>query len=127
VLETLQAGGDPSSLLRIFQIRALSLLGYALDERRCAACGEEIASGQAAFEGYSVVCRRCASPRAQPLSEGARRTLRAAHALGLERLGTLRISPDLDAELARTVEGALVAGLGAVPRSFSGLDVADDD
>lgn len=59
-LHLLDKGEDPSFILRIFEIKLLSLLGYQPKLDRCLSCGREPA-GEMIFEGMKggVLCSDC--------------------------------------------------------------------
>ncbi|MHB8765929.1 MAG: DNA repair protein RecO [Deferrisomatales bacterium] len=116
-LGALDRGSDPRSLARVFQVKALGVLGYGLTAGACAACGAPWLARPARRHGGAVRCAPCAGPGDEPLSAGALRTLEAADGLPLDRLASLRVSAALDRELAPLLEAALAAALGAAPRS----------
>jgi DNA repair protein RecO (recombination protein O) len=125
-LAALDAGAHPGSLARVFQTRALSVLGYGLSLDACPSCTADLAAGGSAIHterGISggVVCLSCAPAESRTLSPGAFQTLRAALRLPLERLGTLRVTPAVSGELEGPLEGLLSAALGLRPHSLDAL------
>lgn len=120
-LDALQRGGHPASLARVFQVRTLAGLGYAPVAWQCPSCGGSLQGVPAAGAKGVVTCRRCAPPRAVPLSAGAVRTLQAAASLPPERLGSLRLSAALAAELVPFLDDALEQALGTRPKSLRAL------
>ena len=120
-LDALQRGAHPASLSRVFQVQALVRLGYAPVARHCPGCGVAL-EGAAAASGRGVVtCRACAESTAGPLSPGAVRTLQAAAELSPERLGALRLSAALAAEVVPFLDAALEHALGRRPNSLASL------
>lgn len=116
----LDQGGDPRSLVRVFQARALAALGYGLPVEECPACAEPYA-GYAACHAAGpggIRCGSCAAPGAVRLSPGTLRTLRTAVALPLERLGGLRVSASAEEEAGPLLEAGLTSALGVRPRSL---------
>lgn len=128
-LEALNAGCDEKSLVRVFQARWLAAMGYGLGAADCAGCGAPLGEGGATFHDFAPVCAPCgeeAQPgwmARHPLSAGAAKTLRAAQALDPARLGALRISPALLAELAPLLDGALARALGVAPKTTGTLAI----
>ncbi|GAB4260747.1 MAG: hypothetical protein Kow0092_09780 [Deferrisomatales bacterium] len=122
-LEALDGGGDPESLVAVFQVKALAVLGYGLDLDRCPRCGrpypdDGYAHRPAVRSGAAVVCRACGDPRAPALSLGALRTLQAALGLPPGRLGRLRVPRAIQGELGPVLEALLAEALGARPKSW---------
>jgi DNA repair protein RecO (recombination protein O) len=127
-LGALEGGADPRSLLRIFQIRAVAEAGFALEGSACAFCGDPLGDGAAvSFREAAPACPVCAGASARPAGPGARKTLRAARLLPLDRLATLRVPPALEREIGPLVEDALVRALGEEPRSLASLRGAFPD
>lgn len=110
-LETLDNGAPCSSLVRIFQTKALRCLGYEPSLDACPLCGEPLERGAFA-EGGRLVCRSCAGTSARPVAPGTLQTLRAAARLPLGRMGSLRFTGVAEAEAAALLEPALGAALG---------------
>ncbi len=118
-LDALQRGAHPASLARVFQVQALARLGYAPAACHCPGCGVALVVA-AAGQGV-VTCRVCAEPTATTLSAGAVRTLQAAAELLPERLGALRLTAALAAELVPFLDRALELALGRRPNSLASL------
>ena len=119
----LERGADPVSLARVFQARALAALGYRLPAESCTDCGvphEQDASHRDA----ALLCPRCAGPSAARIGLGSLRTLRSAGGLAADRLGTIRVTGAVEAELGPLLESALASALGRRPRSLDGLPSA---
>lgn len=112
-LAALEEGGDPVAVGRIFQIRAIGLLGYSLGGETCAACGSALL-GPAVFVDFMPRCASCSGGRGRAVSAGARKTLLAA--LG-PKPWRLAISGAVEAELGELVEDSLAAALHAKPRT----------
>jgi DNA repair protein RecO (recombination protein O) len=123
-LAALDRGADPASLTRVFQTRALSVLGYGLSLETCPSCAEPLepyGSALGAAGPGRISCRSCAPAGSKSFSPGAFHTLRTALRLPLERLATLRVSAPVDEELRPALEAALTAALGGRPKSFDAL------
>jgi DNA repair protein RecO (recombination protein O) len=117
-LEALDQGGDPGSLVRVFQTKVLATLGYGLSAEACPSCGSVYDDRPAARVGHALLCTACAGPGGHGLSAGALQTLRAARGVPLDRMGTLRVPDPIDRELRPLIENALIAALGARPKSL---------
>jgi len=75
ILHFLNAGEDPSFLLRVFEIKFLSLLGYQPKLDHCLSCGKQHGQGMI-FQGMKggVICPDCLVSSGEPqirLSAGA--------------------------------------------------------
>jgi DNA repair protein RecO (recombination protein O) len=116
-LAALDAGADPASLVRTFQVRVLGILGYAIPLETCSACSRVLAGEEVAWQGSAVTCVGCAAEAAGRLSVGAVRTLQTAVAFPLDRIGGLRFSTGICAEVRALLQAALVAALGASLRT----------
>ncbi len=118
VFDALDRGADPESLRRVFQIRALSALGYGLPADACRECGRVLGETGAAFHAGTLVCRHCAPPGAPGLSAGAVRTIGTAAGAAVERLARLRIPRALERELGPVLDQAVCTALGTRPRTL---------
>ena len=110
--------GDPGCLRRVFQVRALAALGYALPVEACPVCGRDPVEAGARVQGTSLRCVPCSGGSGRELSPGALRTLRAAAAAPEDRLGAVRVTARVEAEIGPLLEGALCEALGARPRTL---------
>ncbi|MDW7710602.1 MAG: DNA repair protein RecO [Deferrisomatales bacterium] len=118
VLDALGRGAEPRSLTRVFQVRALSALGYGLPLQVCPSCGGGYPGGAAAAGG-ALRCPPCAGPGAARIGPGTLATLRAAQQLPSRRLGSLRFSERAEGEGGPLLEAGLTAALGRRPRSLA--------
>ncbi len=101
-LKGLDEGGDMASLVRGFELKLLSGLGYGPELERCVECGAEIgkeAGGFSAADG-GVLCARCGRGGA-PLSRAALAGLRDLLRLPQEELGGRRLKESVRQELER--------------------------
>lgn len=119
-LGALERGADAASLARVFQARALAALGYRLPAEACPECGSPHERG-ACHRDAALLCARCAGPSGVRIGLGALATLRSAGALGADRLGTLRVTGAVEAEIGPLLEAALASALGRRPRSLDAL------
>jgi DNA repair protein RecO (recombination protein O) len=110
-----------STLVLVFQIRVVSLLGYSLEGHYCSKCGDPVGDGALAFVELAPVCPACTDRKAHQISAGARKTLLAAGRAPNGRLAGLRISSAIAQELKPLIEGALVRALGAEPRTMASM------
>ncbi len=104
-LELLNAGEDPLFLLRIFEIKFLSLLGYQPKLDHCLSCGRE-PKGEMIFHGMKggVLCPDCMVSSEDPqvrLSQGAAGFYYQALRMDMDKICRLRPSPMIMQELDR--------------------------
>ncbi|MFP3869541.1 MAG: DNA repair protein RecO [Syntrophobacteria bacterium] len=96
-LQHLEHGPDPETIALLFQIRALSLSGYAPNLQACLRCGQKLGAGERRFfavtQGGLLCPEHCREADVQPLSPGALLLLRQAQYLPLGRLWRLRFHP----------------------------------
>ncbi len=118
VLDALDRGGDPQSLRRVFQIRALAALGYALPADACPECGRALGRAGAAYHAGTLVCPDCAPPEGPRLSAGSVQTIGAALRAPAARLGRLHLPAAVERELGSVLDVVLCNALGGRPRTL---------
>jgi DNA repair protein RecO (recombination protein O) len=92
-----------AALVRGFELKLLSGLGYGPELEACVSCGVEVekqAGGFSVPEG-GVVCRRCARETGTPLSPAALQGMRELVRLPQEELGRRRLTEKTRQELER--------------------------
>jgi DNA repair protein RecO (recombination protein O) len=93
----LERGADPETLALLFQIRLLSLSGYAPNLQSCARCGREPPASEQWFLSVSQSALLCPAHRQgsglYPLSLGTLLLLRQAQHLPLAKLWRLKFHP----------------------------------
>lgn len=120
-IEALERGATPESLIRVFQAKALSALGYAFPCDKCLDCGTLLGGKKLVRQTGTIKCAACAGPNGLAFSTGALHTLRLAEKLPLHKMGTLKISPSINAEIGPLIEAALISALGVRPKSTHAL------
>jgi len=84
-------------ILRVFEIRLFSLLGYQPKFDACRRCRKELSEEKIPFSAREggVFCSSCAAglPDLTPLSLGTIKTLHLAQTLPLEKVGRISFSP----------------------------------
>lgn len=126
LLETLTAldqGHPVPVVLRYYEYRLLSLMGYRLEVSQCVVCRrplEPVISG-ISLEAGGVLCPTCqpADPAARPLSVNALKVLRLMAREPLSTLLRYRLSPPLLSELERLGHASVVLRLEREPRSWA--------
>lgn len=103
VLQLLNAGEDPLFLLRIFEIRFLSLLGYQPRLDHCLSCGAR-PKGDVIFLGMKggMLCLDCMSSSGDPqtrLSQGSVGFYYQALRMDMDKICRLKPSPGILREL----------------------------
>ena len=100
-------------LLRLFEIRYMSYIGYRPFLDRCASCGGEVTGEKVGFNPFKggAVCRACAAvdSAAFGLSMGALRLISKSLATPMRRQSRLSAAPGLIAELESVVGGMISA------------------
>ncbi len=95
-LSLIEAGEISEKLLRIFEIRLLSFLGYRPNLERCALCKQRVKEGSSGFSlrRGRIICPECREKEGGvlPLSAGTARTLSQALNLDLDKLSHLAFS-----------------------------------
>jgi DNA repair protein RecO (recombination protein O) len=93
-LEKLNLGDDPENSTLIFQMRLLSLSGYAPNLQSCLHCGQKLATGENWFfsipQGGLLCSDHQQGREIHPVSLGTARLLRQAQQLPLSRIWRLR-------------------------------------
>ena len=104
VLHALDAAGDPATLLRGFELKLLTRLGYGPELATCVSCGTEVEGGSIGFataEG-GVVCARCVTALGLgTISANALRAMRDLVRMSPEELTRRRLSRAAREEVAR--------------------------
>ena len=111
-LELLSKGEDADKITRIFELRFLSLLGFAPATQECAVCGEKVdlkgSSDKAKFSirRGGMLCRRCAKEDrfAQEITMGTAQTLNHLKGARPESLLKFKISKSIQEELSSVIE-----------------------
>jgi len=103
-LQALDAGADPGTVIRAFELHLLNRLGYGPELDQCVSCGAAVGSGAHGFSiaQGGVVCSRCIPEQGgAPLSPAGLRALRDLSALSLDDIAGRRLSAPVGAEVAR--------------------------
>lgn len=103
-LQGINEEGDPATIVRGFELKALSRLGYGPELHTCVSCGTEIEGGVVGFataEG-GVVCARCArSLGLGTITANALRAMRELLQMPPEEMVKRKLSREAGEELAR--------------------------
>jgi DNA repair protein RecO (recombination protein O) len=119
-LETLDAGGDPSTLSRGFEISILSHLGYGPELDVCVQCGAKVGEQDAGFSAAQggVACDECRrATGALRISSTALRALRDLRRIAPRELAKRRLSARPQEEIERLMRGFIDRQLGRPLRS----------
>lgn len=97
----------PDQAVRLFEVRALDLLGYRPELRRCVRCREAVRPDEMAFSSTDggVLCETCwpASPLARRLSTNGLKILRLYQADDWDTVNRLRIGDELRSEIEQVL------------------------
>jgi DNA repair protein RecO (recombination protein O) len=125
-LSALDSGGEPTTLVRAFELKLLGRLGYGPELASCACCGAEI-KGRA--RGFSVtqggaLCARClaAAGGGTPLTAAAARALRELREMATQELAGKRMNEQTRQEVGRLMKAYLPFHIGRELRSAAFLD-----
>jgi DNA repair protein RecO (recombination protein O) len=116
VIELLNAGEDPVFLLRIFEIRLLSVLGYQPKLDYCLSCGKQ-PKWDVIFHSMKggVLCRECMISSEEPLliiSQGAVGFYYQALRMDLDKISRLKPSAGIMRELSQVFSAHIIHILG---------------
>ncbi len=130
MLRLLDIGEDPAFLLRIFEIRFLSLLGYQPKLDHCLSCGRQT-SGEMIFHGMKggVLCPACMVSSGGPqvrLSAGAVGFYYQALRMDMDRVCRLKPSQAIMQELDHTFSEHILHILGRRLRATEFLRLVTD-
>lgn len=98
-----------SILFRYFEVQLLEYVGYRPQLRKCLNCGAPVKPIENFFSasGGGILCPNCvhAEPVAQPISVDALKVVRLLQHGDYATANRLRMTPTLDRELEKTVQG----------------------
>lgn len=123
IVETLEAlnEGQPTAVVRYFEMALLSLLGYELQVDACAACTNPLAEEAAPLSPSAggVVCVNCRhlAGQARLVSVRAIKVMRYARVSGMEAFARVRMDDELRSELEAALLGVVRYHLDRNPRS----------
>ena len=120
ILEALDAGGDPPTLVRAFELKLLARLGYGPEIDVCVACGTQVGKGRAGFSTPQggVVCGRCLrATGAAALPAAALQAMRDLRRLPPQELADRRLSAAARGELERHMRSFVEYHVGRQLRS----------
>ncbi len=125
-LRFLDAGQQPSVLLRIFEIRALTLLGYAPQLEYCVCCQKELDLGPKTV--YNIirgggVCSACSRGQSGlSLSRGSINFLKQAARVDLSKISRLKLSAGQAQEIKQMLHQHLCYHLKQEIKSYRFLE-----
>ncbi|MFH0925741.1 MAG: DNA repair protein RecO [bacterium] len=95
---------DVESLIRVFEIKLVDILGYAPRLDSCVICTVDMEKSDMVFslDKGGLLCKRCGTMRKRasfPISRGGIKFFRQGLNLGLDKLSNLRITNSLNKEL----------------------------
>src|SRR5499425_2067019 len=119
-LRALEGGARPQRVASCFGLRAVDLLGHRPRIDRCIDCGRLYPFPGAGLDVLAggLLCADCGrGADALDLSGAAVGFLKRLRTLDWDESIRLPLAPDLDAELAATVEGVMGRLIGSLPRA----------
>jgi DNA repair protein RecO (recombination protein O) len=126
VLDALEAGGDPWTLVRYFEYWTLGVHGLLPSLADCSRCGQPVAETAARATAGGVLCRSCpprAGTAARALTAADLAFLGAARRLGPAAMGPWRV-PSRGGALELLLHGSVESYLERRVRSYRHLRAA---
>jgi len=123
----LASDGFREDMMRVFEVRLFTLLGYQPQFAACVGCGQAFSLKeryQFSVTRGGIVCAACQSQQTGllPLSNGAIRSFQQAQRLALSKLARICLSPAAHEE-GRTIFGKfLLYHTGRKPKSLDILE-----
>ncbi|MBI5683341.1 MAG: DNA repair protein RecO [Deltaproteobacteria bacterium] len=116
-LKYLDAGREPETLTRFFEIKLLSILGYQPHLDRCVVCKKLVDTDVKIYFSSpkgGIICQSCITPLEPsiPISHGTAKSLALAANAGFEGLSRLTLSFHIKNESARMLEDFIRYQLG---------------
>ena len=105
-LRALDGGSDAATVVRAFEVKLLTHLGYGPEVHTCVSCGAEVEGGEVGFSAPEggILCHRCRqSQGVAVIAPGAVRALRDMAELPMEELATRRLTAAVRQELERVM------------------------
>lgn len=123
-MEGMSATRDPEAVLRIFEIRLLTLAGFAPKMDACVLCGNRQGRFMFSIKDGGLVCSSCQirSAEAEPVPEGVGFFWRQALAMDLTKMDRVLLQGRLNAGLKRLLHRYFLHLLGREIRSFTFLE-----
>jgi len=107
-LGAMDAGADPATLIRAFELKLMARLGYGPELESCVSCGATLGGERQGFSVSQggVLCGKCLPVQGGVrLSSAGLRALRELSALETEAVAERRLAPAAREELARLMRG----------------------
>lgn len=126
-LSALNDKKDPQIVIHLYEMRILTLAGYAPVLEECVSCGNRVGPFRLSAQAGGILCERCVNrdPSAPILSEGAYKLLRLFKELDMRRLGSIAVKPETKEELKRAMRLLMDIQLGLQLKSRNFLDQLD--
>ncbi|MFQ5736117.1 MAG: DNA repair protein RecO [Thermodesulfobacteriota bacterium] len=125
-LRSLDAGADPGTLARFFEVRLLSMLGYLPHLSGCIVCEETCGKGIQGFssERGGVVCGPCSAGVGglHPISPATAASLSLALKLDVDKLCRLKVAPSFVEESERLLYDFIKHQIGKELKTKKFLD-----
>ncbi len=123
-LEGMTGSEDPNAILRIFEIRLLTLIGYAPRMDACVLCGEREHLSRISISEGGVVCPLCKgrAGEVRPISEGALFFWKQVSVMTLSNMDRVRLQKRLNNELKQVLHRYFLYLLGREIRSYKFLE-----
>ena len=97
---------DPEIIVNIFEMKMLSVFGFAPELNRCVNCGAQDGSFSFSIREGGLLCHRCEEidPYRMKISPAVARILRVLYYMDLDRLGTISIKDATKKEIRQVLD-----------------------
>jgi len=105
-LHALNEGGDPATVVRVFELKLLTHLGYGPEVYTCVSCGAEVEGGEPGFSAQEggILCHRCRQAQGVAvIPAGVVRAMRDMIELPMEGLAKRRLTAAVGQEMERVM------------------------
>lgn len=108
-LQAIEDDKDLQIVTHLFELKMLTISGYAPVMEQCVSCGSELSSGVFSISIGGMMCTACRSqdPSAIRLSDKAYKLIRIMQQLDIRRLGKIEVSTETKAELKQVMRSFL--------------------
>lgn len=127
VLHLFHEGENPEAVLRAYELKLLAMLGFRPNLEDCVSCGGALPDGpfvRFAPGAGGTLCGRCAAggDAVMRISRGALETMKRLTDADIRKVHVLRLGADVQAELARALDGYITFRVEKRLRSKEFLD-----
>lgn len=110
---------DPEVIMNIFELKMLSIFGFAPELNRCVNCGAQEGTFSFSIREGGLLCHRCEhiDPYRLKITPAVARLLRVFYYMDLDRLGTISLKEETKSEIRRVLDAYYGEYLGVELKS----------